>query len=516
MFKVNELLKATQGKLINSLQDIVIKDISIDSRTIKKGEAFIAIKGNNFDGHDFIDEAIRKGASCIITEAQDKEYTTGNTLHAARKIALIEVKDTQKALGDIATFKRKKFDIPIIAITGSNGKTTVKEMIAWILSKRFKVLKNEGTKNNHIGLPLTLLNLNSGYEIAVLEIGTNHFGEVSYLSRICQPNIGIITNIGPAHLEYFKDLKGVFKEKYSLITNLKKPYIAILNADDGLLKGVIKKIKTPAILGFSTKNQSDFFGTDIKNHNGKIEFLVKAVRNITYFGSRKKISNGTNLKNKFTPTPLEKATAVKPWMNRDVLLAKPETNKATPVKVWRFTLKTLGYYNIYNALAAIALARIFGMEYKDIASRLSSFEFPQSRLKFIKSNHIKFIDDTYNSNPTSLKQALDALHNLKTKGRKILVMGDMLELGSRKKTFHYQAGRYAARVCDTIITVGELSKLAAAAARFYGFDVKNIFTCKSCNEARGILFNKIYPKEDDIVLVKGSRLMKMEEIFNSR
>lgn len=458
MFKVNELLKATQGKLISGKEDLIVKGISIDSRTINPQEAFIAIKGDNFDGHDFIQEAIKKGASCIIIEPQVKSYDRQWKAGDGRKVVVIGVKDTKKALGDIARFQRTKFNIPIIAVTGSNGKTTTKEMIAWILSKKYNVLKNQGTKNNHIGLPVTLMGLSSYYDIAVLEIGTNHPGEVEYLARICQPNIGIITNVGPVHLEYFHNLESVFKEKYTLIENLRKPFIAILNADDGLVKKeVVKENKRPVILGFGIKNQSDFFASDIKVLNEKIKFRVN--------------------------------------------------------QKYKFTLNTQGYHNIYNALTAIAVARIFGLGYESIASRLSTFEFPQSRLKFIKLNKIKFIDDTYNSNPVSLKYALDTLENFNAKGRKIFVMGDMLELGSYKKVFHHKIGKDVVGICDIFITVGKLSKLSAKAAESSGFDIKNIFTCTSCQEAADILVNKIRPSPEDIVLVKGSRAMRMEEVF---
>ena len=180
---------------------------------------------------------------------------------------------------------------------------------------------------------------------------------------------------------------------------------------------------------------------------------------------------------------------------------------------YKFTLKTPGYYNIYNALAAITVARIFGIAYKDIILRLNTFDFPQSRLKFMELNSVKFIDDTYNSNPLSLKQALNVLANFRTSGRKIFVMGDMLELGSYKKSFHYQAGQEAAGCCDVFITVGNLSKLAAKAAKASRFDTKNIFTCQTITQARKILFNRLSLKKGDLVLVKGSRLMKMEELF---
>ncbi len=475
MFRVDELIKATKGRLINHGRFAGIRGISIDSRAIKPQYAFIAIRGKNFDGHDFICEAIKKGACCIIKEAGNKKIMQKAKM---LKAAFIEVKDTLKALGDIARFQRIKFNIPVIAVTGSNGKTTTKEMIAQVLSKQFKVLKNEGTKNNQIGLPLTLVNLNSSYDIAVLEVGTNHFGEVKYLTKICLPNIGIITNIGPAHLEYLRNLEGVFGEKYKMIQNLEKPHIGILNADDSLLnKKALMRAQKSISLGFGIENQCDFFASNIKMLNGKIEFLV-------------------NQKYKFTP--LDRRSKIKDASRH----------------LTGFTLKTLGHYNIYNALAAIAVARLFGMEYKDIALRLADFIFPQSRLEFKKVNDIKFIDDTYNSNPFSLRQALNTLANFKIAGRKIFVMGDMLELGNSEKMFHYQAGKKIAKYCDLFITVGKLSRLAATAAKNSGFDSKDIFSCETITQARDILFNRISLNKGDLVLIKGSRLMRMEEIFN--
>jgi UDP-N-acetylmuramoyl-tripeptide--D-alanyl-D-alanine ligase len=375
-------------------------------------------------------------------------------------VPFIKVKNTTHALGDIARYRRKQFHIPLIAVTGSNGKTTTKEMIACVLSKKFKVLKNEGTKNNQVGVPLTLLRLDSSYNIAVLELGTNHPGEIEYLTKVCQPNIGVITNIGPSHLEFLHSLKGVFREKHKLLESLGNPYLAVLNCDDAYLrKEALKKNKRPFIFGFGRRNHSDFSVSDVRHLSNRLEFRVN--------------------------------------------------------QKYKFTLDTLGYYNIYNALAAIAIARIFGMDYKDIASQLANFDFPQGRLKLIQLKQANFIDDTYNSNPFSLRQALDALANFTNKGRKIFVMGDMLELGRGAEPFHRQAGRRLAEICDALITVGTLSKFAAGAALSYGFDARNIFSCSSAKAAREILLNKIAPGPDDIVLVKGSRAMKMEEIFNN-
>jgi UDP-N-acetylmuramoyl-tripeptide--D-alanyl-D-alanine ligase len=451
MLSCVQILKATRGKLVSGSLQAPIKGISIDSRTIRKQEAFLAIKGANFDGHDYIAQALKKGASCIIKQDKNKIKVRGS-------VTCIEVKDTLKALGDIAGFWRKKFDIPVIAVTGSNGKTTVKDMISWVLSQKFKVLKNEGTKNNQIGLPLTVLKLDDTYNMMVLELGTNHPGEIGYLARIAQPNIGVITNIGSAHLGYFGSLAGVFKEKSALIRNLNNPAIAILNADDSFLqKEITKKIKRPFILGFGIKNQSDFFASNIAQHKNRFAFCVNRRQ--------------------------------------------------------EFELNTCGYNNIYNALIASAIARIFGLDYKDIAARIARFNFLAGRLKFTRSSNIRFIDDTYNSNPDSLKQALDALDKFQTCGRKIFVMGDMLELGREGGAFHIQAGREIAKVCNALLAVGRLSKLAADTARRYGLSSKNIFTCRTSKEAAKILRHKLSVKNDDIVLIKGSRAMKMEEVL---
>jgi UDP-N-acetylmuramoyl-tripeptide--D-alanyl-D-alanine ligase len=451
MFGCAQILKATSGKLVSGSKSVIIKGISIDSRTIKRQEAFLAIKGNNFDGHDYITRALKKGASCIIKEAKNKNKIPGSA-------ACIEVKDTVKALGDIARYWRERFDIPVIAVSGSNGKTTVKDMIAGVLSQKFKVLKNEGTKNNQIGLPLTVLKLDDSYDIVVLELGTNHPGEIGYLVKIARPDIGVVTNIGPGHLEHFGDLSGVFKEKTALIRNLSKPAIAVLNADDRLLKNEItRKTKRTFVLGFGIKNQSDFFASDIAQQQCRLNFCV----------NRRQV----------------------------------------------FKLNTLGYSNIYNALIAVAIARIFGLDYKDIAKKIAAFDFPKGRLKFMRSGNIRFIDDTYNSNPLSLQQALNALDKFQTAGRKIFVMGDMLELGRKQRAFHIQAGREIARVCDALIAVGRLSKLAAQQARYCGLNSGNIFTCSTAQEAAKILRAKLSVKNSDIVLVKGSRAMKMEEVL---
>jgi UDP-N-acetylmuramyl pentapeptide synthase len=288
----------------------------------------------------------------------------------------------------------------------------------------------------------------------VLEIGTNHFGEVGYLADICKPDIGVITNIGPSHLEFLKNLSGVFQEKYSLIKKLSGRRIAILNADDVFLA---RKLKAGTQKGFSLgagiKAPCDFKVTSACVINGKTEFEVN--------------------------------------------------------KKYKFTLNTPGSYNMYNGLMAIAAGRIFGLGYKDISARLKTFQFPKSRLNLIKVRGITFIDDTYNSNPISLAAALETLRGFDSCGRKILVMGDMLELGAGSREFHVRALKQALRFCDCLVTVGRLSKEACSGLK----SGKKIFSCATSSQARDLLFKEMDFSIKDVVLVKGSRAMALEEIF---
>jgi UDP-N-acetylmuramoyl-tripeptide--D-alanyl-D-alanine ligase len=452
VFTVGELLQASKGRLIRGSSDMAVKGISLDSRTLQPGEAFIAIKGDRFNGHDFISVAINQGARVIIFSEECR------TTKPPAKASFIQVRDTTWALGEIAAYHRARFNLPVIALSGSSGKTTAKEMIAHTLAEKFKLLKSEGTQNNHIGLPKALLRLNAWHDIAVLEIGSNHFGEVRNLAEIARPNIGIITNIGPAHLEYFGSLAGIYLEKTTLLDCLDKPHLAILNADDFFLrKNLARKGFRPFSLGFGICHKSDFFACGIKITQQGIGFSLN--------------------------------------------------------QRYAYHLSEPGVHNIYHALVAIAVARIFGLGHNYIARRLRSFTLPKGRGRLVELNKLRFIDDTYNANPASFSQALTTLANFKTRGRKILVMGDMLELGSAKELLHEKIGSFLPRICDIVIAVGELSRLAAQVAARAGLQKKDIFFCQTSWQAREVLFNLVNPQENDIILVKGSRAMHMEEVF---
>lgn len=446
MFSIDEILKATGGALLSGNTDAPVSGISIDSRTINKGELFVAIKGGAFDGHDFIQEALKKGACGIISSKREEPPVVEGQ-------ALIKVRDTLKALGDIAAFHRRRFNIPVIGITGSNGKTTVKEMAAYILGRRYNVLKNKGTRNNLIGLPLTLLGLKQGYHsIAVLEMGANQSGEIKRLAKILMPTVGIITNIGQSHLEFLKDREGVFKAKSEMISELKKDDLVIINGDDTMLSRIRPRSKR---IKFGLKKSNDFRAKDIKPGAG-ITFLL---------------------------------------------------NEHHPLNINLF-----GMHNIYNALAAIAVASHFGINIPTIAEALTKFKAPSMRMERLEVNNIDIINDAYNSNPLSLKCAVEALSLLKTKGRKILVTGDMLELGAKARSLHTAAGRMIAKSSIShLITIGALSKHTALGAGQSGMNKNNVYNCLDKKEAAGIL--KRIARPGDTALIKGSRDMRMEKII---
>lgn len=452
MFRAKEILKVTKGKLVSGDLKSSISGISTDTRTITKGDLFIAIKGKNFDGHNFVAEALKKGACGAIVQPIAR-----SPCHIAKDgFVLIQVKDTSEAFGDIAHHYRMGFDIPFIGITGSNGKTTTKEIIFKILSSRSNALKNEGTENNLIGLSQTLLRLNSRHDIGVLELGTNHFGEIKSLAQILKPSIGVITNIGPAHLEFLESREGVLKEKTELLNSLNKRGTALLNADDALL-GKIKKLRC-RVMKFGIDKECDFKATRILQQGNETNIIVN---------------------------------------NR-----------------YEFKSKLLGRHNIYNALAAIAAGLLCKIGYDDIRKALLDFETINGRGRLKRINGIDIIDDTYNSNPGSLKTTIDMLSSYETLGKKILVCGDMLELGSSSAEFHREAaGGISNAGIDYLISVGKFSDVVREAAVLNGMQREAAISCRD-NHAVLDTLKKII-NEGDVIALKGSRLMKLDEVIDA-
>jgi len=407
MFTVRDTIVSTKGRILSGNEQDMLTGVSTDTRRMKGGELFVAIKGERFNGHNFILDAVSRGAGGVLVQ---EDCITNKANFKVPDTSFISVSDSIKALGDIAHFHRSRFDVPVIGITGSNGKTTTKEMVAAILSKKFNVLKNFGTENNRIGVPLTLMRLRSEHSIAVLEMGTNHLGEIRRLSGIARPTIAVITNIGPSHLEYLKDTDTVLKSKLEILEHMDKKGKLIINGDDESLKNLKTDLKA---IRFGLGKYCDFYADKVDIQPDGITFKLNGKEDIN--------------------------------------------------------LAVVGRHNVYNALSAIAATCDFGVSLDQIKDALKEFRVPNMRMEVKRLGDIKIINDSYNSNPLSMRQAIESLRDMTTKGRKILVAGDMLELGNLSGRFHHLVGRQAAESgIDLIVAVGKLSEYVAKARRRQG------------------------------------------------
>ena len=457
--KIKEIIKITQGKLLSGdpNTDIDPATISTDSRTIKCGGLFIALKGPNFDGNKFVDDAFKKGAiGAIVTQhaaVRSEAEPPRRGRSTQHEKVVIRVNDGAKALGQIAAYHRRQFNIHVIAVTGSNGKTTVKEMISVVLGTKYNVLKNEGTNNNHIGVPQTLLGLNKKHTIAVLELGANHEGEIDKLAGIAGPTAAVITNIGSSHLEFFGSLEGVFSAKKEILRHLKRPGFAVLNGDDEYLSAV--RPGRFKIIRYGLGGRNDHRAADIYSGRRGICFTV----------------NGRE----------------------------------------DYKLNLLGIHNVYNALSAIAVAKEFGIGYGSIRAGLATFRPARMRLDLKKIKGIDIINDSYNSNPFSMRAALDVVRHYPATTRWV-VSGDMLELGGAAVRFHKEIGeRIAESGAAGLLTFGRLSKHTLSGARACGMAKNRLWHCATHGDIAGVL--KKVVKRGDVVLLKGSRSMAMEKVL---
>ena len=440
---VEEIIGATDGKLLYGHLATKIGNISIDSRTIQPKDLYVAIKGKSLDGHKFAQEALAKGAiGAIVSESKIK----------ARNSILIKVQDTTKALGNIARYYREKFKPLVIAVTGSNGKTTTKEMIASILRRRMQITKAKGSYNNDIGVPLTILEMNSQTQVLILEIEMNILGETRRLAQIAKPKIGVITNIGDTHLEFLGNRENVMKEKAELIESLEPDGISILNADDEHLMHISALSQA---ITFGIDNPSDVFATKI------INLVVEG----SHF-----LLNGK----------------------------------------YRVRLPVPGRHNIYNALAAIATSLAAGLDYAAIIPGIEEFKPASMRLEILKIKDLLIVNDAYNANPQSMSAALETFAKIAVQGRRIAIFGDMLELGKFSQTFHYNLGKEAAKTMDIIIAIGKFSQSVIDGTISSGMDKNNLYTFDNNQAAVTKLIDIIKPK--DKILIKGSRAMRLEEI----
>ncbi len=421
--------------------------VSADSRKMPKDALFAAIKGANFDGHDFIKDAVKKGATAVMINR--------NRADLAEKInvPVIVVDDTIKALGIIASVWRKKLETKIIALTGSAGKTTTKEMLAAVLGEKFKVNKTSGNNNNHLGVPFTLLDTNNSHEILIAELGTNHFGEIKYTAEIAMPDYALITNIGHSHLEYLQDLKGVMKEKGVLfdITSANGGFLFV-NADDPQIRKYA--IRFPRTMTYGFKGNHDVTGEIVGyNEFGNAEVEIK------YRDKKLKV---------FLPTPGEQAA--------------------------------------FNFIAVCAVAFRLGLKTGEIENGIKKFSNAGRRLNVKKKKEFVLIDDSYNANPDSMKYSISLLTKFESRN-KILVLGDMLELGMNAEELHRKLARiiHKAKI-DEVYTTGSLMEHLQdelSGKKISGSHFKNREQLK--------VFLKNKDLSNSVILIKGSRGMKMEE-----
>ena len=430
------------------LKGKTISGVSTDSRKISAGAIFIALKGENFDGHQFVEDTFREGAIAAIVD---------ESFAGASDKSLFVVKDTTRALGELARIYRMKFDIPILAIGGSNGKTTTKDMTTAVLSTSFNVLGTDGNLNNHIGVPQTLLRLEKKHQMAVIEIGTNHPGEIEYLCGILLPTYGLVTNIGHEHLEFFKSIEGVAEEEGALFRFLKgnRKSLAFVNVDDPRIRLKARGVRRRVTYGLRTKR------VDVWGHVGSVD--ESGCVTFEYMGKK-------------------------------------------PVKSGAVRLRIPGEHNAMNALAAAAVGLEFKVPPKRIQKALESFHPTVKRMELLQYGGVSIYNDTYNANPDSMVAALRTLASAKVSGKRIAVLGDMRELGDQGKEEHKRVGREAAQLgIDYLLTFGELARSIHESARMQGalhYDQKNMLA--------EYLAELVSP--GDAVLVKGSRGMKMEDI----
>ena len=451
-----EIVKATQGELLCGDLKHSFSGISIDSRSISVNELFVAIKGDVHDGHSFTSDAIERGVSGLLIDRANTDKLPGKE-SIENSIVCITVNDTTRALGDLAAFNRKRSNAAVVAITGSNGKTSTRKMTAGVVSRRFSTLSTFGNLNNQIGLPLTLLNLNFNHRWAVLELGMNSPGEIKRLAEICSPDIGVITNIGPAHLEGLGSLDAVMQAKAELLKEIKPNGTAVLNADDHRL----------------------------------LQLADYTSRNVLLFGLSK--------------NALIRALSVKgTGTGLSFTLVLPEESITVD-------LKTPAIFMVSNALAAAAVGYLLGLTAGEIKEGLEDFKPVKGRMNILKTGKgINIIDDTYNANPDSMKAAINTLMSLKGNNRGILVAGDMLELGEYAESMHRNIGRIAA-VSDIakLYVTGQFAQTVATGAMDEDMNSSDIFTGTKEEILEGIK-DRIGP--GDWVLVKGSRGMTMETI----
>lgn len=444
MIYVNDIIDKCGGKLICGDANIICDSFSKDTRTINSGDVYIGIKGKNFDGNVFYDKAFDNGAKvCILDNIDENEIDS-----KYKDKTIIKVDNTISCLQKLAMYKRSLYNIPVIAVTGSVGKTSTKDMIASVLEKKYKVLKTEGNNNNHIGLPLTILRLKDE-EVMVLEMGMNNKGEIALLSSIARPTIGVITNIGTSHIGNLGSRENILAAKLELVEYLKGPLV--INNDNDMLHDHILDIKSSCdVVTFGIDNESDYMASNIDSSSE--HFLINGNAITCSIGNRA---------------------------------------------------------FIYNSLACYAVGALLNESYSDIKKGIKDFKLTENRLEYKKTNEgVLLIDDTYNASLDSIKSSLEILRKENGK-RKIAVIGDILELGKYSRDIHIEVGKilYNSNL-DIIITIGEETRYVDEYLKSKGFE--KIYHFSKENDCH--IFIKMLIKEGDVVLLKGSHGINLKNI----
>ena len=452
---VKDILECTDGKLITGNENIVCKEFSKDTRTIKEGDIYIGIKGENFDGNLFWKQALDNGAMGLIV--QNIEYSEQDIDKYQDKV-IIEVEDTLQALYKLASYKRDIHNVPVVAVTGSVGKTSTKDLVASVVAQKYKICKTIGNNNNNIGMPFTILNAPKEIEAFVLEMGMNHFGEIHLLSKIAKPNICIITNIGTSHIGNLGSRENILKAKLEILDGAKNPNMVINNDNDLLHKWYEENKDNINIKTYGIHEKSDIQAKEIQLHEDGSEYII----NLNHKDEKIKVPVG-------------------------------------------------GEHFVLNSLCAIAVGELLDIEIEDIRRGIETFSLTKNRMEVIElKNGIKLINDAYNSSVESVKASLAYMNHIKA-NRRIAVLGDILETGKFAVQLHKEIGEI---VCenhvDMLVCSGENAKYIAESAKENGFDEKHIYYFENKEEIVKLLKQMMQP--EDVVLFKASNGMRFFDI----
>lgn len=468
---VKQVAKAVKGTIIHGSTDVDIFSVSTNSKELETGALFVPIVGEVHDAHDFIEDAYKQGAVACFT-SKDEVYDEG--------IVCIKVENTLRALQDLATYYRNKFDVSIIGITGSVGKTTTKEMVSAALSTKYKVLKTAGNMNSQVGLPLMMFRIEKDHDIAVIEMGISQEGEMQRLASIARAETSVLTNIGVSHIEQLKTKENIRKEKLCIINNSKEESCLFINGDDPLLRDIKdnKNSQNSASIYLHEKTQSKIKSTKVITFGIKDDFDYRAI-NI-------RVVDG---KSYFTLVNSQKGVEEE------------------------IVLNVLGEHNVNNALCALAIANYYNIPTSIAKKGLEEYRPIAMRGEIKKANGITIIDDTYNASPDSMKSGVDVLLSLTNVKRRIAVLADVLELGAISQQCHKDVGIYISdKDINELITIGSQAKFIAQGVSDNNKDII-VNSFKNTEEAIGYLKETI--KTGDAMLVKGSRGMKTEELVNA-